>query len=387
MTATTTPAFEIRPREASATSVDFVLLFSMLALSALGLLMIFTVTAPRLESAGLPRSTDMVQQSIFMGLGVIVLIIASLFTDRMWRVLAPWAYGGSLLLLIIVMTPLGTTRQGAQRWISLGVFDLQPSEVAKPAVILVLALLLANVEENRMPWLRIGQAMGLVALPSALIFLQPDLGTMLVFGFVVVTMLFVAGTTVRQILLLLLGGIIALIILFQLDLLKEYQIDRLTGFLNAGQETLTINYNQTQSQIAIGSGGLFGRGLFEGTQTNLAFVPAQRTDFVFTAIGEQLGFAGGALVLGLYAVIVWRMLIIAALARDRFGQLVAAGAASMVGFHVFVNIGMTVGLLPVTGLPLPFMSYGGSFYLAMSITIGIVHAIYIRRSRSPGDRA
>ncbi len=386
MTAATT-TFEIKPRETSATGIDYVLVLVALSLSALGLLMIFTVTAPRLESAGLPRSSDMVRQGIFMGLGFVLLIVASLISDRMWRSLAPWAYVGSFALLVIVLTPLGTTRQGAQRWISLGVLDLQPSEVAKPAVILMLALLLSSVEENRMPWLKVAQAIGLVAVPSVLIFLEPDLGTMLVFGFVVVAMLFVAGTTVRQLLLLLLGGIIALIILFQLDLLKEYQLDRLTGFLNAGEQTLTINYNQTQSQVAIGSGGLFGRGLFEGTQTNLAFVPAQRTDFVFTAIGEQLGFAGAALVLGLYAIMVWRILIIAAVARDRFGQLVAAGAASMLGFHVFINVGMTVGLLPVTGLPLPFMSYGGSFYLAMSATIGIVHSIYLRRSRSAGDRA
>jgi rod shape determining protein RodA len=385
MTAAST-AFEIKPREAKATSIDFVLLITTVALAALGLLMIFTVTAPRLESIGVPRSQDMVRQSIFAGVALVVLVVATSISDRMWKLLAPYAYGGAIVLLILAMTPLGGIRQGAQRWIPLGIFDLQPSEFAKPAVILVLALLLSSVEENRMPWLRIAQAMGLVALPSVLIFLQPDLGTMLVFGFVLVAMLFVAGTTLRQLTLLLIGGVIALIALFQLDLLKEYQLDRLAGFLNAGQETLTVNYNQTQSQVAIGAGGLFGRGLFEGTQTNLAFVPAQRTDFVFTAVGEQMGFAGGALVLGLYALLVWRMLLIAAVARDRFGQLVAAGAAAMVGFHVFVNVGMTVGLLPVTGLPLPFMSYGGSFLGAMAMTVGIVHSIYLRRSRSPGER-
>lgn len=385
MTAAST-TFEIRPREAKAANVDYVLLVTTLALGALGLLMIFTVTAPRLESIGLSRSQDMVRQSIFAGVGLVVLVVATLLTDHMWKLLAPYSYLGAIVLLILVMTPLGGTRQGAQRWIPLGIFDLQPSEFAKPAVILVLALLLSSVEENRMPWLRVFQSIGLVAFPSVLIFLQPDLGTMLVFGFVLLAMLFVAGTTIRQLVLLLAGGVIALIVLFQLDLLKEYQLDRLTGFLNSGQETLTINYNQAQSQVAIGAGGLFGRGLFEGTQTNLAFVPAQRTDFVFTAVGEQLGFAGAVLVLGLYAVMVWRMLMISAVARDRFGQLVAAGAAAMVGFHVFVNVGMTIGLLPVTGLPLPFLSYGGSFFGAMALTVGIVHAVYLRRTRSPGER-
>lgn len=383
MATRTASTFEIRPRETKATSIDYLMLTAMAALTALGLLMLYTVTAPRLEAAGLSRTTEMARQAVFVGGGVVVMIAASVISDRMWRSLAPYAYGGAVVLLIVVLSPLGATRQGAQRWIPFGPFDLQPSEFAKAAVILILALLLSGVEEDRMPWLKIVQAIGLVGFPAALIFLQPDLGTMIVFGFVAVVMLFVGGTSVRQLLLLVIGAFIALIILFQLDVLHEYQLDRLTGFLNSGQETLTINYNQTQSQIAIGNGGLFGRGLFEGTQTNLAFVPAQATDFIFTAVGEQLGFAGASLVLGLYAILVWRMLIVAAVARDRFGQLLAAGAAAMVGFHAFVNIGITLGLLPVTGLPLPFLSEGGSFYLTMSLVVGMVHSVYLRRSRSP----
>jgi hypothetical protein len=143
----------------------------------------------------------------------------------------------------------------------------------------------------------------------------------------------------------------------------EYQLERLEGFFSPNEQTLEVNYNQNQSQIAIGSGGMFGQGLFEGTQTNLAFVPSQTTDFIFTAVAEQLGFVGGTLVIGLYAALIWRMLMVALVARDRFGQLAATGIAAMFGFHVFVNIGMAVGLLPVTGLPLPFLSFGGSFYL------------------------
>ncbi len=314
-----------------------------------------------------------------------VFVIASLIPPRTFRTLTPVAYGGALLMLILVLSPLGTVRQGAQRWIPLGVFDLQPSEFAKPAVVLALALLLVPVEEGRMRWMRIGRALALVALPSALIFLQPDLGTMLVFGFVMVVMLFTAGTTVRQIILLVVVGLFALVVAFQLDILKEYQLDRLTGFLNAGEQTLTVNYNQTQSQVAIGNGGLFGRGLFEGSQTNLAFVPAQKTDFIFTAVGEQLGFVGAAIVLGLFAVVIWRTLFIAGTAQDRFSQLVAAGVGAMITFHVFVNVGMTLGLLPVTGLPLPFMSFGGSFYLAMSLSLGIVHSIWLRRTVVPAE--
>lgn len=365
---------------------DFLLALGAAALSALGLLMIYTVTAPRNEAAGLDPGGDMVRQALFMAVGVVVFIVASLISDRQWKALAPYAYAGTVLLLLLVLTPIGALRFGAQRWIPLGPIDLQPSEFAKPAMILALAALLSSAEGAGMRWARIGQTIGLMAVPSALIFVQPDLGTMLTFGFIALVMLFVAGTTVRQLALLLVGALIAVVLAFQLDVLKDYQLDRLTGFLNSGDAELTLNYNQTQSQIAIASGGMFGRGLSEGIQTNGAFVPAQRTDFIFTAVAEQLGFVGSAAVLALFALIVWRLLMTAAAARDRFGYLLGVGMAAMVVFHVFVNVGMTQRLMPVTGLPLPMMSYGGSFYLAMALGLGMVHAIWLRRSPVPGER-
>ncbi|MBN2112533.1 MAG: rod shape-determining protein RodA [Acidimicrobiia bacterium] len=365
---------------------DLLLILGVAALSALGLLMIYTVTAPRNEAGGLDPAGDMVRQAFFMATGVVVFSVGSFISDRRWKALSPYAYLATVLLLLVVLTPLGTLRSGAQRWIPLGPIDLQPSEFAKPAMILVLAALLSATEGARVGWARIGQAVALMAVPSALIFVQPDLGTMLTFGFITLVMLFVAGAGVRQIALLLVGALIAVAIAFQMDILKEYQLDRLTGFLNSGEAELTLNYNQTQSQIAIASGGLFGRGLSQGTQTNGAFVPAQRTDFIFTAVAEQLGFAGSALVLALFALVVWRLLMTAAAARDRFGYLLGVGTAAMVVFHVFVNVGMTQRLMPVTGLPLPFMSYGGSFYLAMALGLGMVHSVWLRRSPVPGER-
>jgi rod shape determining protein RodA len=364
---------------------DFVLILAMLALTALGLLMIYSVTAPRLASAGLDRSTDMTKQALFAVLGLVVFAISSIIPPRTWRMLTPLAYAASILLLFAVLSPVGAVRGGAQRWIPMGILDLQPSELAKPAVVLALALLLIPVEEGRMRWIRIARALLLVGIPGALVFLQPDLGTALVFAFVSVVMLFTAGATVRQIILLAVGGIVAIVTAFSLDILKEYQLARLTGFLNAGEQTLTLNYNQVQSQVAIGNGGLFGTGLFEGTQTNLAFVPAQRTDFIFTAVGEQLGFVGSVIVLGLFAIIVWRCLQTAGTAQERFSQLVPAGIGAMLMFHVFVNVGMNLGLLPVTGLPLPFMSYGGSFFLSMGLSLGIVHSIWLRKTVVPAD--
>jgi len=365
---------------------DFLLILAAAALSAAGLVMIYTITAPRLEAAGVDPSGDMVRQAFFMAGGVVVFAAASLISPRQWKGLAPYAYIAALLLLLMVLTPVGATRSGAQRWIPLGPIDLQPSEFAKPAMILALAALLSASEEARMRWARVFQALALVALPSALIFVQPDLGTMLVFGFVAVVMLFAGGANVRQLALLLVGAVIATVMAFQLDILKDYQLDRLTGFLNSGDAELSLNYNQTQSQIAIASGGLLGKGLSEGSQTNGAFVPAQRTDFIFTAVAEQLGFVGSVVVLGLFVAVVWRLLRTAAAGRDRFGYLLGIGAAALVGVHVFVNVGMAQRLMPVTGVPLPLMSYGGSFYVAMALTLGMAHSIWLRRPPVPGER-
>jgi rod shape determining protein RodA len=385
---TLTTGVDLSPRTSRRGSIDFLLVFSVAALSAIGLLMVFSASAPRLEATGLSRSDQVLRQAAFMGAGAVVFVVASLISDRLWRMLAPVAFVATLLMLLVVLSPVGTAPTGAQRWIPLGFFNLQPSEIAKPAVILALAVLLSPPDDALagVRWSRIGKALALVAVPAALIFVQPDLGTMLVFGFVSVVMLYVAGTSARQIGLLLVLGLIVLIVAFELNILEEYQLNRLTGFLNSGEQTLTLNYNQNQSQIAISAGGLFGRGLFEGSQTNLAFVPAQTTDFIFTAVGEQLGFVGGTLVLGLYSLLLWRVFAIGLGARDRFGRLIATGSAAMIGFHVFVNVGMAVGLLPVTGLPLPMMSYGGSFYVAMALTLGMVHSVWLRRSPVPGER-
>jgi len=365
---------------------DYILIFAILLLSVIGLMMVFTVSAPRLEADGFSRTSVVIRQSIFVIGGLGVFAITASLSDRSWRLSTPYIFVFTILLLLVVLSPLGVERQGAQRWIPLKIMDLQPSEFAKPAVILALALMLSPPDETRISWARIGRVLALLAVPSVLIFRQPDLGTMLVFTFVAFVMLFTAGVSLRQLVTMIVTGLVVLVAAFQLTLLKPYQLARLTGFLNSGEHSLTTNYNQNQSQLAIASGGLFGKGLFNGSLTNMEFVPSQSTDFVFTAVGEQLGFVGSILVLGLYLLVVWRLLAIGVAARDRYGMLVATGVAAMFGFHVFVNIGMAVGLLPVTGLPLPLMSSGGSFYLTMAFSLGICHAIWTRRSPVPGER-
>ena len=256
--------------------------------------------------------------------------------------------------MVLFMPP----RSGASRWIPLWNFQLQPSEFAKVGIIVVLAGVLAPAREEGMRWSRLGSGLGVVALPSILIYRQPDLGTMLVVSFLTIALLFAAGTTFRQLLVLVSGGVGAVLVVWQQGWLKAYQINRVAGFLDQGSDLQGVNYHLNQSQIAIGSGQLFGRGLFEGTQTRLSFVPAQTTDFIFTTIGEQMGFIGGAIVIAIYALLIWRVLMIANGASDRFGSLIAVGVAAFLSFHIFINIGMTIGIAPVTGLPLPFVSVG-----------------------------
>jgi len=361
---------------------DVVMFVLMAALLALGVVMVYSATYVRLETEIGDPTAAMRRQLVFAAAAAIIFVAASLIDYRELRNLLPFMYLAVLIGLVFVL--FMPVRSGASRWIPLGSFQLQPSEFAKVGLLLVLAGWLAPAREEGMRWSRLVIGLGLVAIPSVLIYQQPDLGTMLVVGFMAIAMLFAAGTTFRQLVVLVASGIGGILTVWQLDLLRAYQIDRVTGFLNQSADLRGVNYNLNQSQIAIGSGQLFGRGLFEGTQTELSFVPAQTTDFIFTTIGEQLGFVGGAIVIGIYALLVWRILIIANGASDRFGSLIAVGAAAFLSFHIFVNIGMTIGVAPVTGLPLPFVSAGGSAMIAMAAALGLVNSVWRGRSPVPG---
>jgi rod shape determining protein RodA len=366
---------------------DLFIVIPYLLLSAFGVLMVYTASAPRLEALGLNPSSEMTRQAAFVVAGAIVFVGASMVDTRALKMVSPWIYLGSVVSLVIVLTGFGTTVRNASRWIDIGPIRLQPSEFAKVAVILMLAVLLSvEKEEGPLHWSDVARSIAVVGLPAILIFLQPDLGTMLVFGFITIVMLFIAGTTMRQLATMAVAATFGAVALFQVGAIRQYQITRLTAFLDSTADTVSANYNQLQSEIAIGSGGFLGKGLQNGTQTNLRFVPEQSTDFIFTAIGEQLGFIGGVIVLALFVVLIWRMLLTAVAARDRFGQLLAAGVAAMLTFHVFVNVGMTVRLMPVTGLPLPLLSAGGSAFITMSLAFGLAHSVWMRRSPVPGER-
>ena len=362
---------------------DLVLVLTYLTISAIGLLMVYSATAPRLEARGLDPAAELRSQAIFVVIGFVVFGVVSTIDLVELKGFAGPIYLVSVFLLLLVPI-VGESDGEAKRWIDLGPLQFQPSELAKIAVILMIAALLANAEVP-LKWKTVATSVAVVAVPAALIFLQPDLGTMLVFAFVALVMLFVGGATIRQLGFLFMATIVGTVGLFQLDRIKDYQIARLTAFIDPESSSLDLVYNQVQSEIAIGSGGLLGKGLFEGAQTNLQFVPVQSSDFIFTAVGEQFGFVGSAIVIGLFGLLLFRLLMIATSARSRFAFLATSGIAAMLAFHIFVNIGMTIRIMPVTGLPLPFMSAGGTVFVALSAALALAHSAWIRRNSPVGE--
>jgi rod shape determining protein RodA len=294
------------------------------------------------------------------------------------RDIAPFAFLGTVLLLVLVLSPLGSSTRGAQAWFQFGSFQLEPSEWAKLALIVCVAAYCAT-HRGDLDGRRLLAVIGLSAVPMALIYLQPDLGTDLVFGGILIGVLVVAGARPRHIAALVLIAVVGMVAVVQLGVLKQYQVDRLTAFANPTNDPQHTAYNLSQAKAAIGSGGLFGRGLFKGTQTNLSFVPEQQTDFIFTVVGEELGFVGAFTLLALFAVVVWRTWRTATLARDLFGTLLCVGVLAMLVFQIFENVGMTMGIMPITGIPLPFMSYGGSSTVANFAAVGLVLNVHMRR--------
>jgi rod shape determining protein RodA len=354
--------------------VDWILVTATLAVAALGVVMVYSATKGAEDN---PTTYFLQRQALFVVVGVGVMAAVAAFDYRRLRDWAIPIAGLALVLLFGVLTPLGTESKGIQAWYELAGFQLQPAELAKLALIIGLAAFL-TLERQEIDGKRLATILGIAAIPMALIMLQPDLGTVLVFGVVSLAIVFIAGARPRHFAVLLLIGIVGTVGILNSNVLAEYQQDRLTSFTDptaAGD----AGYNQEQSQHAIGAGQLHGQGLFKGTQTGLGFVPEQHTDFIFTVVGEELGFIGGAVLLGLLTVILWRVWRTAQLARDEFGMLVCVGVLAMLTFQMFENIGMTMGIMPVTGIPLPFMSYGGSSILTAFAAVGLALNVHIHR--------
>jgi rod shape determining protein RodA len=349
--------------------LDLSLLAGALVLSLVGVVLVYSATAG--------ATTFALRQLLWVGLGVVAMVAAAALDYRRIVDRAPLLYVAAIGMLVVVLSPIGTTSQGAQRWIDLGAFRLQPSEFAELALVAALAMYC-----HRSAQLGHGRLLGAVSLavvPLGLVVVQPDLGTALVFGIIVLVVVFVAGASARY-----LAALVAVVVLggsavLSLDLLEDYQRDRLSGFLDPEIDPAGLTYNVAQSQVAIGAGGLTGTGLFQGSQTRLGYVPEQHTDFVFTVAAEELGFLGAATILGLFGLVVWRVWRTALVARDRAGTLICVGVLAIFVFKVFQNVGMTAGIMPITGIPLPFLSYGGSATIASFIAVGLVLNVGMRR--------
>ena len=366
-------------RRAPIRHIDPTLIMATGMLAAYGAVMIYSATASKQEDAGLDPMLYLKRQLLFIGIGLGLLICASVFDYRHLSSLSPIIYGGVIVGLGVVLTPLGEVVQGARRWISLGAFQMQPSEAAKVAVIIGLGAFLAS-RKGEVNLLSIAAACVMVAVPVVLIFLEPDLGTASVFVFVLIAMLLIGGAKLRHFGLLAMIGAVGIAAVLQFGVLEDYQIDRITAFLDENPDVQEEGFQLTQSKIAIGSGGLEGKGFqTERTQTALDFIPEQHTDFIFTAVGEQLGFVGSATLLALFGFLIWRALRIAAMSRDLFGTLIAGGIAAMWAYQLFVNVGMTMGIMPLTGITLPFISYGGSSLLINFMAAGLLLNVHMRR--------
>jgi rod shape determining protein RodA len=307
---------------------------------------------------------------------------AALFDYRMLRAYAPVIYVLSILGLMAVLSPLGSTINGSHSWIVLPAgFSVQPSEFAKVAIVVGMAMLLSEKrdgEENPRD-VDVFMALAFAAVPLALIMLQPDLGTALVVGAVILGVISVSGAPARWVVGLVLAAVVVAFVSVQAGVLKDYQVARFTAFVDPAADPDGAGYNTQQARIAVGSGGLHGKGLFQGSQTQGNFVPEQQTDFVYTVAGEELGFIGAGSILLLLGIVLWRAARIAMRADDLFGRLVATGVLCWFAFQAFENIGMTLGIMPVTGVPLPFLSYGGSSMFANMMAIGLLQNVHMKR--------
>jgi len=362
-------------------AVDPLIVASTFTLITIGMVAIYSSKLATLTAQGLPTTAFLSRQLIAGGVGLVLLVAATVFDYRRLRAFIPVGFLATLLLLVLVLTPLGTSVRGSQRWISLLGFQVQPSELMKIALLLALAMLFNETEG--VPGLgRTAFAALLAIIPLGLVFAQPDLGTSLVYLWLTGIVLLVSGVRVRYLLMLAGMGAATFVLGLRTELIRDYQVQRLTVFLGADAPDADFAgalFQTRQSMIAIGSGGTYGRGLFEGTQTALAYVPDNHTDFIFTVIGEELGFIGAASVLALFGVLIWRAVRIAAQAVDRDAMIIAAGVAGILLMQVFVNVGMTLGIMPVTGLPLPFLSYGGTSLLSWMAMMGLLLNVNLRR--------
>ena len=358
--------------------VDVLLLAAVLAISALSLMMIYSATRNEQAVTALGGDYYLKRQALFLLVGLVGMVVVASIDYRSLHDAAPVLYVVTVAVLVLVLSPLGSESRGSQAWFQLGNYQLEPSELAKVALIVCLSAYIAT-QRGELEGRHVAVLLGLTGIPMFLIYLQPDLGTDMIFAGIFLALVLVGGARLRHLAALGVLAAAAVAAVLQLEVLERYQVERLAAFLDPQGDPQRSAYNLRQSQIAIAAGGIGGRGVFQGSQTNLSFVPEQHTDFIFTAVGEELGFVGAATLLALFGLVVWRTWRTGLVARDRFGTLLCVGVLAMLVFQIFENVGMTMGITPIAGIPLPFMSYGGSSTVACFLAIGLVLNVHMHR--------
>ncbi|MEY3168702.1 MAG: hypothetical protein RLY44_682 [Actinomycetota bacterium] len=366
------------------TESDPIINVAVLALSIIGVILVYAATRDWFAANNQDPEYYLKRQLINVVIGIALAYGATLVDYRVLRAYTPILWGIGVLGLTAVLIPgLGSVVNGARSWISLpGGFQIQPAELAKLTIIVGMALILAEREagEKGPSDRQVLYSLVVAAVPILLIVLQPDLGTVLIISAAVLSIIAISGARLRWVIGLLVVGVSGAYIAVASGEVSDYQLNRLRSFIDPYADPQASGYQLRQARITIGSGGLLGKGLFDGPQTNGRFVPEQQTDFIFTVSGEELGFLGSSFILLLYATILMRGFAIAKRTNDLFGRLVTMGVVAWFSFQIFQNIGMTMGLMPMTGVPLPFLSYGGSSMFANMIAIGLLQNVY-QRSR------
>lgn len=365
-------------------NLDYTFLFVIVLILGLSLLVLSSATA----NIGTDPLFYVKKQLLWIGMGIFAVFITVSFDYRGLMRFDRVIYGILIVLLLAVLV-IGKASHGAQQWISLGPFLFQPSELGKIMMVVCLASYLVKRQGELQRFRDLLPCFLYFALPLVLMLAQPDLGTGLVFIAILFGMLYLAGVRPVLLLSLLTGGLAVVITALVLHFsplhlplpLKEYQIARLIAFLDPYRDPQGVGYHMIQSLVAVGSGGIWGKGLYRGSQVQLNFLPEHHTDFIFSVVGEELGFLGAGFLLFLYFNLLYRTLQVAFQARDLFGRLLVGGILSMWLFHILENIGMTIGIMPITGIPLPFLSYGGSFMLTNMIAVGLILSVHLRREK------
>ena len=364
-------------------NIDWVLMSAVGALTIIGAFMIYSATRPRLLNRGADPFQFVQRQIIFVIIAIVVMAVVMWMDYVQLRGSAEMFYAVTILLLVLVFVA-GAVKGGARLSFDIGPIAVQPSELAKATTLLLLCGFLAQDDGNTVSYERFIQALFIVGVPVVLVGIEPDLGSASVLVAAAMGVLLVAGARMRYIVLITSLSAISVAAGIVSGVVKDYQLRRITGFLNQNSDSASLQQLTTQVRFAkraVATGGFFGKGYLSGPLTNGAFIPVQSTDFVFSAVGEQFGMLGGGIVLGLFVVVLWRIFRIARLSQDRLGMLICAGVFTMILWQAFQNIGMTMGVTPVSGVPLPFVSYGGSHTVAFAIMIGLVQSVHMRRFR------